>query len=292
MTPGMAAGADRTQAVRRVLRGILLANLVVVLAKVIVGLTTSSLAVLGDAIHSSVDAVNNLFGLVVVPLAAKAPDEDHPYGHGKFETLGALLVVVFLSVSIFEILQGAFLRLTGEAVPPTLTHTAILLLVLTLVINVWVVWFETREGRRLRSEILLADAAHTRADVLITIAVILGLGLAASGFPWADPVLAILVSGLVLRIGIGVVRRSIPSLVDEAAVDRLAIRREATQVPGVQDAYDIRSRRAATRRFAELTISVDGAQNVAAAHEIADVVEERLRGSFGLDRIVVHVEPC
>jgi cation diffusion facilitator family transporter len=92
--------ADRTEAVRRVLRGILFANLAVVAVKILIGLSVNSLAVLGDAVHSSVDAVNNLFGMIVVRLAAKEPDEEHPYGHGKFETLGALLVVVFLSVTL------------------------------------------------------------------------------------------------------------------------------------------------------------------------------------------------
>ncbi len=284
--------ADRSRAVRRVLRGILFANLAVVAIKILVGLSVNSLAVLGDAVHSSVDAVNNLFGMIVVRLAAKEPDEEHPYGHGKFETLGALLVVVFLSVTLFELLQGALTRLMAGSVPPALSTPVAVLLVATLIINIWVVWYETRAGRRLRSEILLADAAHTRADVLITIAVIIGLVLSTAGLAWADPVLAIMVSLMVVRVGVQIVRRSIPSLVDQAAVDRVAIQHEATQVPGVHDAYDIRSRGAATRRFAELTIAVDRTENVASAHEIADVVEERLRSNLDLDEIVVHVEPC
>lgn len=284
--------ADRSRAVRRVLRGILFANLAVVAIKILVGLSVNSLAVLGDAVHSSVDAVNNLFGMIVVRLAAKEPDEEHPYGHGKFETLGALLVVVFLSVTLFELLQGALARLMAGSVPPALSAPVAALLVATLIINIWVVWYETRAGRRLRSEILLADAAHTRADVLITIAVIIGLVLSTAGLAWADPVLAIMVSLMVVRVGVQIVRRSIPSLVDQAAVDRDAIQHEATQVPGVRDAYDIRSRKAATRRFAELTIAVDRTENVASAHEIADVVEERLRSSLDLHEIVVHVEPC
>jgi len=284
--------ADRSGAVRRVLRGILFANLAVVAVKILVGLSVNSLAVLGDAVHSSVDAVNNLFGMIVVRLAAKEPDEEHPYGHGKFETLGALLVVVFLSVTLFELLQGALVRLAAGSAPPELSAPVAALLVATLIINIWVVWYETRAGRRLRSEILLADAAHTRADVFITIAVIIGLVLSTAGLAWADPVLAIMVALMVVRIGIQIVRRSIPSLVDQAAVDRVAIQHEATQVLGVRDAYDIRSREAATRRFAELTIAVDRTENVARAHEIADVVEERLRSSLDLHEIVVHVEPC
>ncbi|HSM17689.1 MAG TPA: cation diffusion facilitator family transporter [Gemmatimonadales bacterium] len=284
--------AARARQVRRVLGGILLANLAVVVVKISVGLSANSLAVFGDAVHSSVDAVNNLFGMIVVRFAAKAPDEDHPYGHGKFETLGALIVVVFLSVTLFELLQGAITRLWQGAAAPVLSPLVAGLLVATLLVNIGVVWYETRAGQRLRSEILLADAAHTRADVFITIAVIIGLALATLGLTWADPVLAIVVSVMVVRIGVQVVGRVIPSLVDQAAVDGAAIRRAATQIPGVRDAYDIRSRAAAAKRFAELTITVDGSESVATAHEIADVVEERLRTTLDLHEILVHVEPC
>src|SRR5260370_25791621 len=111
--------ADRTTQVRRVLLGLLLANLVVVGAKLGVGLAAHSLAVLGDMLHSAVDALNNVLALVVVRLAAKAPHADHPYGHHKFQTLGALLIVGFLSITCFELVRRAVRRLTGSHPPPT-----------------------------------------------------------------------------------------------------------------------------------------------------------------------------
>ncbi|MGH7701857.1 MAG: cation diffusion facilitator family transporter [Gemmatimonadales bacterium] len=283
---------DRNAAVRRVLAGLLVANLFVVAAKSFVGLSTGSLAVFGDVIHSSVDALNNVLGITVVRLASKGPDEDHPYGHAKFETVGALLIVVFLSVTIFEVLQDAVERLVSGHSPLQISRPEWGLLALTLLVNIWVVWFETREGRRWNSDILLADAAHTRADVFITIAVMAGLALSHSGYPWADPVLAILVSFLVARVGMGIVRRSLPTLVDERAFAPETIQEAAKRVPGVREVYAIRSRSAATVRFAELTIAVDGQENVSAAHRIADAVEERLRQDLDLHQIVVHIEPC
>src|SRR5207302_8097620 len=106
--------ADRTTQVRRVLLGLLLANLVVVGAKLGVGLAAHSLAVLGDALHSGVDALNNVLALVVMRVATKAPDEHHPYGHAKFETLGALAVVGFLSITCFELVRQPANRFTGD----------------------------------------------------------------------------------------------------------------------------------------------------------------------------------
>ncbi len=264
----------------------------VVIIKFIVGWRTGSLAVVGDAIHSSVDALNNVLGLAVMRVAAKGPDAEHPYGHAKFESLGALLIVVFLSVTIFELMKGAVTRLAGSPEPLVVDTVQGVLLGITLVINIWVTWYETRAGRRLKSEILLADAAHTRADVFITIAVIAGLYLSRLGHAWADSVLAIIVSMLIARVGYQILKRSMPTLVDERALEDTEIQRVAEHVPGVKSAYAIRSRTAAAIRFAELTIAVDGQENVTAAHRIADAVEDQLRQTLDVHEVVVHVEPC
>lgn len=292
MSSPTAAPPARAAQVRRVLRAILFANLTVVAVKIIVGLGTGSLAVAGDAMHSSVDVINNLFALAVMRIAAKGPDAEHPYGHAKFETLGALLIVVFLSVSLFQLLQGAAHRLLEAAPPPEADALALALLGGTLLVNLAVVRYETRAARRLDSALLAADAAHTRVDVYITSAVILGLFASRLGEGWTDPVLAIVVAGLVGKAGFEIVRRAIPSLVDERAFDASTIRRQAESVAGVVSAYAIRSRSAGALQFAELTIAVDGRTDVAAAHDITDAVESRLREQLNLHEIVVHVEPC
>jgi cation diffusion facilitator family transporter len=290
--PSVVDSREKSSGVRRVLGGILVANLVVVVIKFTVGINTNSLAVFGDALQSSVDAASNIFGIFVVRVASKAPDEDHPYGHSKFETLGALLIALFLVLSIFELVRGAMARLMSGAPSLNVSSTALGLLVFTLLVNVGVVWFETRAGRRLKSDLLLADALHTRTDVFITVGVLGGLALARAGLAWADPALGLIVAVLVGRAGYQILRRAIPSLVDERAFDQTTIQQEAEGVDGVVSAYAIRSRLAGDRRFAELTIAVDGGADVASAHRIADQVEERLKDSLHLDEVTVHVEPC
>jgi cation diffusion facilitator family transporter len=282
----------RETQVRRVLLGLLFANLAVVAAKFGVGLASASLAVLGDAVHSSVDAMNNVLGLTVIGIAARAPDEDHPYGHTKFETLGALAIVVFLSISGFELVKGAVTRLAGGGTPLDITNPQIAVLSATLAVNVVVAWYETRRGRQLGSELLLADAAHTRADVFVTLGVLAGVMLTRGGWALADPIVALVVAVAVAVMAWGIVRRAVPVLVDEHAVPAPAIRGVAEGVSGVASAYAIRSRGSGAHTFAEVTIAVDRGATVESAHRIADAVEHRLRTELELDEIVVHVEPC
>src|SRR5437773_2231170 len=168
-------GRPETALVRRVFIGLLVANLAVVAAKSFVGLRAGSLAILGSALDSSVDALNNVLALIVVRVAAKEPDEDHPYGHGKFETLGALAIVGFLSITCFELVRGAVNELLQGAHPVGVTDSQLAVLVLTLGGNVVIAWYENRRGRELRSELLVADAAHTRADALITVGVLVSV---------------------------------------------------------------------------------------------------------------------
>ena len=291
--PAGPTARDTALAVRRALAGLLVANLAVVGAKLAIGLVSHSLAVLGDALHSSVDSLYNVLGLVVVRVAAQAPDEDHPYGHGKFETVGALAIVMFLSITCFELVRSAVQKLTGGAQPIALTDLGLAVLIATLGVNIVVAWYENRRGQELKSELLIADAAHTRTDVFITIGVLVGVLFARQGWHWADPVVAIIVALLIVRVAYQILARTIPVLVDERAIATRSIQETAQAVTGVRGAYGIRSRgRGAQVRYAEVTIAVDRDANVAAAHAIADEVEERLRHDLQLDEVTVHVEPC
>ncbi len=292
MPPGRLAMEQRNSQIKRVLLGLLVANLAVVGARFSVGLSTGSLAVLGDAVHAAVDAMNNILAIAVIMVASKAPDDDHPYGHGKFETLGALAIVAFLSISGFELVKGAVQRLLAGPQPLEITNMEIGILAGTLVVNTAVALYETRRGRELDSEILLADASHTRADVFITIGVLIGVFMSRAGFPAADPLIALVVAGLIVVLAVGIIRRSIPVLVDQHVVPARNIRQSAETVAGVRRAYHIRSRSSPEQRFAEITIAVDRTATVEVAHEIADAVEQRLRTDLQLTEIVVHVEPC
>lgn len=285
-------GRDKATLVRRVFVGLLVANVSVVGAKFLVGVASGSLAILSSALDSALDALNNVVALVVVRVARKAPDEDHPYGHGKFETLGALGIVGFLSITCFELVRSAVNRLLGGAHRVSVSKGHLAVLALTLVVNVCVAWYENRRGAVLGSELLVADAAHTRADVFITAGALIGALSADYGWWWADPGVAILVAFVIVLVAYRILVRIVPVLVDQRALPPTDIRDTAQGVPGVRSAYGIRSRGPSDLRYAEVTIAVDGHADVATAHAIADQVEARLKRDLQLHEVTVHIEPC
>jgi cation diffusion facilitator family transporter len=287
-----AVRALRAPAVRQTLLLILALNLVVVGVKLVVGVRTNSLSVLGAALESSLDLFNNLVGIALVRLAAIEPDEDHPYGHGKFETVGALGIVVFLSITCFELLrEGVSSILRGrEPRPPSILELSAV--GATLLINLFVVWYERRRARQLGSSFLLADAAHTQSDIYVTVAALGSLVLTRAGWGFIDPILAVLVALIIAWHGYAIVRSTVPVLVDARAVDAADIRHLLSTIPQIRAVRSIRSRAGATGAvLAELTIVVDGDITVAKAHEVMDMVEERLAAHLGAADVTVHVEP-
>lgn len=283
--------AARQRRVRRILFWILWANVILVIAKVIVGVTIGSLSVLGDAAHSATDALNNVIALTAIYFAAAPPDADHPYGHGKYETLGAFIIAGFLSITCFELLRSAVTRLVAGGQPPRPDLLAVGVLAGTMIVNIGVAYYERRRGLELRSELLLADARHTQADVWVTLSVLIGLTLVQLGWPQADAVLAMLVAIVVAYGGVEILRRTVPVLVDRRAVDPERISDVASSVRGVVGVSEIRSRGRPGDGFAELTVRVHPATHVRRAHVIADEVERRVSSQLRLKNVVVHVEP-
>ena len=282
---------SRNREVKRILWLTFGANLIVVLAKLVAGFLANSLSVLADAAHSSVDAWNNVMALLIARLAAKAPDKEHPYGHAKFETLGALAIVAFLSVTFYELIKSAVVRLMGGGTTPEATPLAIAVMTASAIISLFVARYEARAAKRLHSEILMADAAHTGSDVYASLAVVVGLLLVKLGYPRADAVFTLLVALVIARAGWRILKTTVPILVDERAVSEDEICQAAVSVGGVRDCFKVRSRGRQGEIFAELTITVDRQLNVEEAHRIADAVEHLVATQFGAREVVVHVEP-
>ncbi|MBD2560086.1 MULTISPECIES: cation diffusion facilitator family transporter [Nostoc] len=283
---------DNRAEVRKVLIITLLLNLFVMGLKALVGYWTGSLSLLADALHSVTDSANNVLGLIASKFSSPQPDREHPYGHSKFEAVGALGIASFLGIACFEILQGAIERiLKGGGEPVRISPPELWLLLIVLGVNIFVAFYERSVGRRVGSSILIADATHTMSDIWVTISVIGGLIGVWLGYQWMDLVLAFPVALLVFWSGWSVLKENLPWLVDQMAIAPEAIHAIATSVPGVINCHDIASRGVLGRQvFIEMHLIVD-APDVETAHHITEEVESRLEERFRPMRILIHVEP-
>ncbi|MHC5764276.1 MAG: CDF family zinc efflux transporter Cdf31 [Nostoc sp.] len=283
---------DNRAEVRKVLIITLLLNLFVMGLKALVGYWTGSLSLLADALHSVTDSANNVLGLVASKFSSPQPDREHPYGHSKFEAIGALGIASFLGIACFEILQGAIERiLKGGGEPIKISPPELWLLLIVLGVNIFVAFYERAVGKRVGSSILIADATHTMSDIWVTISVIGGLIGVWLGYQWMDLVLAFPVALLVFWSGWSVLKENLPWLVDQMAIAPEAIHAIATSVPGVINCHAIASRGVLGRQvFIEMHLIVD-AVDVETAHHITEELESRLEERFRPVRILIHVEP-
>ncbi len=283
---------SRRGQIRRVLMQVLGYNLLVLGIKIAVGWGTGSLAVLADALHSFTDSLSNVLGLVVNHWAKPEPDRQHPYGHQKFEAIAALGIAMFLGITCFEVLSQALDRLRGQTPPPEIGGSELALLVVVLGVNGLVGWYEQRQGKRLDSPILLADAADTLSDVWITLTVLAGLLGVMAGWHWLDAVLAIPVGLLVFRSGWGILTTNLPWLLDEMAIAPEAIVRVVQQIPGVVDCHRITSRGIVGRQvFIECHLVV-APTDLVTAHDLSEQAEALLQQHYGPAGITIHIEPA
>ena len=263
-------------------------NLLVLITKVIVGFTTGSLAIIGDAIHSLTDVVNNIIAWIVIRLSSLPPDREHPYGHRKFETLAVFFLASLLVVLSFELALRAINKDDSNIVS---SAWALGIMLVVLLVNISLATWQRMWARRLRSDILLADASHTFADVLTTIVVIAGWQLSAMGYLWLDRACALGVSALVFYLAYRLFKRALPILIDQFALDPELLSSAVRTVNGVRQVSRVRSRWIGEDKSVDLVISVDPDLSTNDSHDIATTVELLIEKEFGVSDISIHVEP-
>jgi cation diffusion facilitator family transporter len=282
---------ERSRAVSRVLTRVLTLNLAVAAAKLAFGYSTGAVSIISDGFHSLTDSAANVIGLVGLRASRKPPDVDHPYGHRKFETLAAAGIFVFLLLVVIEVIQNAIRRLTTGAVPAVSGYSFGVMLA-TLGINLAVVRYESGAGRRLTSELLLADAAHTHSDVLTSCAVLASLAAVWLGFPVADAVGALVIAVFIARTGYRIGMETSGILADRMVLGEEDIRRVVLGVPEVVGCHQIRTRGSFDHTFLDLHVWFSGDTTLHEAHRLSHVVKDRLMDRFPhLADVIIHIEP-
>jgi cation diffusion facilitator family transporter len=274
-----------------VLLRVLVLNLAVAAAKLVLGYSTGAVSIVSDGFHSLTDSASNVMGLVGLRAARKPPDIDHPYGHRKYETLAAAGIFVFLLLVVVEVVRTAVSHLTGGG-PARVTTMSFVVMLLTLAINLLVVRYEAGYGRTLRSELLMADALHTKSDVMTSIGVIASITGVRLGYPVLDPIGGLVVAVFIARTGLEIARQTSPILADRVVLDEEEIRNVVMTVPEVVGCHQIRSRGSIDHAFLDLHVWFSGATSLFEAHRLSHVVKDRLMEKFPqIADAIIHIEP-
>ena len=277
--------------VRRVLWQVLWLNLAVAFAKMGWGWLIGSVSLSADGYHSLFDGLSNVIALIGLWVAAHPADANHPYGHKKFETLATIGIGISLSLVCLHVLQSAYGRFTNP-VAPQVGVGAYVVVVVTMAVNSFVYLYERRKAGELSSPVLLADSKHTQSDLLVTASVLGSLIAAHLGVGLLDPIVAVLIAGLIGKAAYDIVIEAAMVLSDASMIDPREVDQVVSQMKGVLHCHEIRTRGTRQHILMDLRVHVDPDMTVRRAHDIADDLEELVKARFeGVQEVVVHIEP-
>jgi len=282
----------RYAAVARVLVRVFVLNLGVALAKIAFGYSSGAVSVLSDGFHSLIDASSNVVGLIGIRAASQPPDEDHPYGHRKFETVASSAFIGFTALVMLEVLRNAFNHLTGREPQRTISLASFVVMMVTVAVNLFVIWYESREARRLSSEMLMADAMQTRADVWSSLTVIAALAGMRAGLPILDPLAALVVAVFIGYSAWQIARVTTGILSDRSVMSHADVEQVVMSVPGVLGCHHIRTRGSEDHVFLDLHVWLPAEMPLAEAHGLSHVVKDNLMARYpNIVDAIIHIEP-
>lgn len=283
---------DNFREIKKVLWIIMFANIAVAVAKIIFGTLINSSSMTADGFHSITDGSSNIIGLIGIGIAAKPIDDDHPYGHRKFETLTGLFIVGMLVYLGFKIITDAITKFMHPA-RPEITIESLIVMIITLCINIFVTKYEHRKGTALNSTILISDSMHTKSDIYVTIGVITTLiAIKLGAPPIVDPLASIIVAGFILYAAYEIFKVASGILVDSTAVDTGRIKKIAIAQEGVKGVHKIRSRGTTDDMHIDMHILADSELSLEDSHRLNHKIQDALRKELNNNvEVIVHIEP-
>jgi len=264
------------------------------ITKILVGWVAHSQALIADGIHSLSDLATDFIVLYAAKHAHKEADEDHPYGHGRIETLATVGLGVTLIIIAGGIAYDAVLRLNdpGKLLQPGLL--ALVVAAVSVVAKEWIYHYTIKVARYLRSDMLMANAWHSRSDAITSVVVVIGIAGAMLEYPYLDAVAAVAVAVMIAKIGVDLVRTSSKELIDTALEPQEidTIRGHIFSVSGVRAMHMLRSRKSAGDAFIDVHIQVDPRLSVSDGHQVGETVRRQLMDKVDIvSDVTVHIDP-
>jgi cation diffusion facilitator family transporter len=264
------------------------------IVKILVGLMANSYALVVDGIHSLSDLVTDIMVWGFNLIGSQGPDEDHPYGHARYETFGTFFLgVLLVLVAAYIVYESSerMLFLDEYAIP---SWPALLAALLSIATKEWLFRITLKLGKKQGSRLLQANAWHHRTDSLSSVIVLIGILGAIGGFAWIELLAAIGVAIMVAIIGWDLIKNSVSELVDTALSDNYveAIKESTEDVEGVKRAHSIRTRRMGNAAIVEVHLQVDSAISVSEGHHIGEWVSRKLEQQFQeINDVIIHIDP-
>jgi cation diffusion facilitator family transporter len=271
-------------------------NCTLIALKLAAGAITGSVAIITEAMHSSIDLIASIVAFVSVRQADKPADEDHPYGHDKFENLAAAIEALLILVGSGVIVYESVRRLSTSHTEVGSLGVGMAVIALSVVANVVVSGVLARRGRETDSPALEGDAAHLRTDAATSAAVLVGLALVQiTGQTWLDPVIALVVAVAIVTAGVRLLMRASRVLVDEALpqeeLDAVHDAIAEFGPRGVCGYHKLRARRAGSRRYVDMHVQFQSGTTLEDAHATAHALQDAIRGRLRGADVLIHLEP-
>lgn len=269
----------------------LLSQIVIAAVKIGYGYYASLVSMKADGYHSLLDGASSLIGLAGVYVARRPPDRDHPYGHGKFEYLTTMGISMMLFYTAYKVSSEAYHRFTSDVVPNADVLSFIIILI-TIAVNWSVCRYQIRVGKEVGSQILIADATHTRSDIWASISVLVALFAIRMGYPILDPICALFIVILIIGVGYEIVKESFQVLTDTAIIDPTRVKQVVLSIEGVKGCHRVRTRGTQYDIHIDLHLAVDGKLQMADGFSVVEAVEKRVMEEFdGVTDVMVRLEP-
>lgn len=263
------------------------------LLKIVIGIFANSAALIADGLHSLSDLLTDFMVIVVLRLSHQAPDRNHPWGHGRYETVGTVMLgIVLIAVGglmAYESIQ----RLFADTRPPLPAWPALVAAAASILGKEWIFRYTLRIGKALKSDLIIANAWHSRTDALSSIVVLIAVGGSMLGVWWLDALAAVLVALLVGKIGWDLVARSVTELVDTALPESRVkeLRQTILAVEGVESVHSFKSRAMGNQSLLEMHLQVKPQLSAAEGHYIGDVAVLKLKERFDdIGHVIVHID--
>ena len=279
------------QGIQKVLWLVLVLNWAVAAAKIIYGYMTGSTSMTADGFHSLADGTSNIIGLIGIHFCSQPTDEDHPYGHKKYETLFALGIAAMLLIVAFNLGKAGISRIINP-IAPQVDILSFAVMIITVMVNITVMIYEYRRGKQMQSDILIVDSMHTRADIFTSLSVIVALICVKLGFPIIDPIITLIISGFIAYSAFIIIRQESGILCDAVAItDTKKIEAIVMKIKGVKSCHKIRTRGRPDDVYLDLHIQIVWDMTMLDSHLLSHTIQKEIMNAFPqIVDVLVHME--